>query len=242
MTKRRILMTTALFYANGPIHLGHMVETIQADIWARWQRQLGHDCLFVSGDDAHGTAVMLSAQKQQISPETFIKQIHGEHVNDFRDFHISFDQFYTTHSAENQTLSENIYHILKQNGDISTRTITQAYDAEKNMFLADRFIRGQCPRCQSDDQYGDSCDVCGATYDPMELINARSVISGTTPTTQSSEHYFFELPNYANLLKQWIDGDHCQPQVRNKLCLARCTYRLYGRFSTLMPTTTRIKF
>ena len=215
--KRHILMTIALPYANGPIHLGHLVEAIQADIWARFQKLQGHQCLFISANDAHGTAIMLSAEKKGITPEELITSMHAEHIQDFNNFLIDFDNFYTSHSPENKELSSLIYQRLQQKGDITTRNIFQAYDPEKEIFLADRFILGECPRCGAKDQYGDNCEACGATYNPMELINPVSAISGATPIEKESLHYFFHLENYTDLLKNWVTEGHLQPQVTNKL-------------------------
>ena len=221
MTKtknRQILVTAALPYANGPIHLGHMVEHIQADIWVRFQRLLhGNDCLFICGEDAHGTAIMISAKKKGIPPEALIAKMHREHADDFADFLIDFDNFYTTHSPENRELSELIYKQLKGKGDIFTQIISQSYDPIEEIFLPDRFIRGTCPRCDSPDQYGDVCEVCGAIYSPIELINAVSVLSGTKPIEKDSKHFFFSLNHYTDLLKAWINAGHLQPQVVNKL-------------------------
>lgn len=216
--KRNILMTMALPYANGPIHLGHMVEAIQADIWSRWQHLHGHDCKFICGTDAHGTATMLLAEKQGTTPEALTEQMHHDQVRDFDGFHIGFDNFYTTHSEENRVLSNEIYKRLQANGDIATRTITQAYDSEKNMFLADRFIRGECPRCHEQDQYGDSCEKCGATYNATDLINPTSALSNTKPIEKDSEHYFFSLNKYSGMLQRWIESsDHITEHVSNKL-------------------------
>ena len=215
--KRHILVTSALPYANGPIHLGHMVEHIQADIWVRFQRLLGNSCLYVSGEDAHGTAIMITAQKLGIPPEALVANMHKEHAKDFSDFLIDFDNFYTTHSPENCKLSEFIYQKLKNNGDIFTEIISQAYDPIKNIFLPDRFIRGTCPRCRSPDQYGDVCESCSATYSPTELIDLVSALSGAKPIQKRSEHFFFSLNRYSNLLKKWVNGGHLQPQVANKL-------------------------
>ncbi|MCH9769895.1 MAG: methionine--tRNA ligase [Gammaproteobacteria bacterium] len=217
MPARQILMTIALPYANGEIHLGHLVEAIQADIWARFQRLRGHNCVFVCGSDAHGTSIMLSAEDRGISPEKLIEEIRGRHTEDFQNFLIGFDNFYTTHSEENKQLSADIYQKLKNRGDINTREITQAFDPEKNIFLADRFIRGECPRCNEADQYGDNCEKCGATYSPAELKNSTSVLSGAKPIEKQSLHYFFELKNYETLLKDWINAEHLQPEVANKL-------------------------
>lgn len=215
--KRKLLVTIALPYANGVIHLGHLVEAIQADIWVRFQRMLGHDIYFICGNDAHGTSIMLSAEKQGITPEQQIKSMHEQHSHAYQNFLISFDNFYTTHSPENQALSNEIYKRLKANGDIISREISQAYDPEKNLFLSDRFIRGECPRCGAEDQYGDNCEACGATYEPTELKNPRSAISGATPVEKKSLHYFFQLNRYENLLKEWVNPKHLQAHIINKL-------------------------
>lgn len=216
-TPRHILVTTGLLYANGPIHLGHMLEEIQADIWVRWQRLCGRDCIFISGDDAHGTPIMLSAKQQQISPEELIANIKQEHEKDFVDFDISFDNYYTTHSPENRELVSTIYQQLKQNDDIETREVIQAFDATANIFLPDRFVRGICPRCGAENQPGDNCDVCGATYEPSDLKNAISVISGTKPTSKSSLHYFFRLEKYATMLHAFIKSGSVPTVIANKL-------------------------
>lgn len=215
--QHKTLVTTALPYANGAIHLGHLVEYIQADIWVRFQKLCGNDILFICGDDSHGTPIMISAQKQGISPEQLITQIRTEHMADFQDFHIEFDNYYTTHSPENQQLSTLIYKKLQERGDIFTRTIAQAYDPVANIFLPDRFVKGECPRCGAKDQYGDNCEACGATYSPMDLKNPVSVVSGATPTSKESVHYFFQLENYQSALQQWIKGGHLQEEVANKL-------------------------
>lgn len=214
---RKILVTGALPYANGPIHLGHLVEYIQADIWVRFQRLRGHQCTFVCGDDAHGTPIMLTAERRGVTPEALIAEIYQQHRQDFQDFYISFDNYYTTHSPENKLLAELIYQRLNERGDITSKKISQAYDPVKEMFLPDRYVRGECPRCMASDQHGDSCEVCGATYSPTELKNPRSVISGAVPIEKESEHYFFQLPNYAEALKEWLSGRHLQTQVSNKL-------------------------
>ncbi len=215
--QRDILVTAALPYANGAIHLGHMVEYIQADIWARFQRLRGNRCIFVCGDDAHGTPIMLSAQKQGITPEALIAEMHHTHSQDFHDFLISFDNFYTTNSAENRELATLIYQRLRANNDIFKRTILQMFDPIENIFLPDRFIRGKCPRCGAEDQYGDNCEVCGATYNPTELINPVSALSGATPIQKESEHYFFALEKYSDFLQQWMEAGHLQSQMVNKL-------------------------
>ncbi|MCB1828429.1 MAG: methionine--tRNA ligase, partial [Coxiellaceae bacterium] len=215
--KRTILVTTALPYANGDIHLGHLVEHIQADIWVRFQRLRGHECYFICGDDAHGTPIMISAEKQGITPEQLISQVHKNHSNDFANFHISFDNFYTTHSDENKELSYLIYQRLQERGDIETRTIMQSFDTEKNMFLPDRYVKGECPTCGTADQYGDNCEACGATYSPTDLKNPVSTLSGTTPTQKESVHYFFKLENYHDMLHDWLHAGHLQQPVAKKL-------------------------
>ncbi|RNC78820.1 methionine--tRNA ligase [Piscirickettsia salmonis] len=215
--QRKILATTALYYANGSLHLGHIIEAIQADIWTRFQRMRGHECYLISGSDAHGTPIMLRAEKEGIAPEELITRFAKEHEQDFNDFNISFDNFYTTHSAENKELVFEIYNQLERNGDIEKRTITQAFDPEKNMFLPDRFVKGECPKCNAADQYGDSCEVCGATYSPCDLTNAVSVVSGATPIEKESEHYFFKLTHYEDMLKGWIQQGHLQEEITNKL-------------------------
>ncbi len=215
--KRDILVTSALPYANGPIHLGHLLEYIQTDIWVRFQKARGHNCIYVCADDAHGTAIMLRAEREGITSEALIDRVKQEHEADFSGFLIAFDNYYSTHSEENRYFSEYIYSQLQKNGHIATRSVTQAYDPEKNMFLADRFIKGTCPKCRSEDQYGDNCEVCGATYTPMELINPRSAISGATPVEKTSEHYFFRLPDFESFLREWTRSGTLQPQVANKL-------------------------
>lgn len=217
MNKRKILVTCALMYANGPLHLGHMVEVIQTDVWCRFQRLRGHDCIFVCGDDAHGTPIMLSAEKRGQTPEVMIQEIGELHVADYQDFCIRVDNYYTTHSEENRELAEYIYTQLQKNGDIETRIIEQAYDPVKEMFLPDRFVKGECPKCGAKDQYGDNCEACGATYAPTELINPKSAVSGATPIAKESEHYFFQLDHYQSMLQQWTEAGHLQPQVKNKL-------------------------
>jgi methionyl-tRNA synthetase len=214
---RKILITSALPYANGPIHIGHMVEYIQTDIWARFQRMRGHECYYVCADDAHGTPIMLRAQSEGISPEALIDRIGQEHQSDFADFKVDFDNYHSTHSEENRVFSEGIYNALNQAGHIHKRTISQMFDPEKEMFLPDRFIKGECPNCAAQDQYGDSCEVCGATYSPTELLNPVSAVSGSTPVQKESLHYFFALGDFEDMLKQWTRGEHLQPEVRNKL-------------------------
>ena len=214
---RKILVTSALPYANGSIHLGHMVEYIQTDIWVRFQKLRGNECHYVCADDAHGTPIMLRAQNEGISPEQLIADTHKEHQADFADFNIGFDNFHSTHSDENKALASQVYLANRDAGSITTRTISQAYDPEKEMFLPDRFIRGECPKCGAADQYGDNCEVCGATYDPTDLINPVSAVSGATPITKDSEHYFFKLGEFESALKQWTRGGHLQAEVSHKL-------------------------
>ncbi|MCK4870465.1 MAG: methionine--tRNA ligase [Gammaproteobacteria bacterium] len=214
---RKILATSALPYANGPIHIGHMVEYIQTDIWVRFQKLRGNDCLYICGDDAHGTPIMLSAEKRGITPEELTKEIKTAHEQDFQKFNVDFDNFYTTHSDENRELVTAIYEKLKANGDIEVKTIEQAFDPEKEMFLPDRYVRGECPRCGAKDQYGDNCEVCSATYAPTDLKNPISVVSGATPIMKESEHYFFKLSNYKDTLQQWLKSNHLQPEVAHKL-------------------------
>ena len=215
--QRKILVTSALPYANGSIHLGHLVEYIQTDIWVRFQKMQGHECHYVCADDAHGTPIMLRAQSEGITPETLIANIAKEHQTDFKDFSIGFDNFHSNHSDENKALAQQIYLANREAGHITTRTISQAYDPEKEMFLPDRFIKGECPKCGANDQYGDNCEVCGATYAPTDLINPISAVSGATPITKESEHYFFKLANFESALKSWTTGGHLQDEVSNKL-------------------------
>lgn len=214
---KKILVTCALPYANGAIHLGHMLEHIQADIWVRYQRMRGHQVNFICADDAHGTPIMLKARQLGITPEHMIDEMRQQHRADFAGFLISYDNYHSTHSDENRELATLIYQRLKQNGYIKNRTISQLYDAEKNMFLPDRFVKGNCPRCQADDQYGDNCEVCGATYSPTELINPKSAVSGATPVMRESEHFFFDLPAFSHMLQQWIRSGALQEQVANKM-------------------------
>ncbi len=215
--KRKILVTSALPYANGSIHLGHLVEYIQTDIWVRFQKMQGHECYYVCADDAHGTPIMLRAQAEGITPEKLISDTSEEHQADFKDFAIQFDNYHSTHSPENRFFAETIYNRLNEAGHISKRTISQAYDPEKEMFLPDRFIKGTCPKCGAEDQYGDNCEVCGATYSTTELKNAVSVVSGAKPIEKDSEHYFFKLPDFEAMLKDWIHSGHLQDEVSNKL-------------------------
>lgn len=214
---RKILVTSALPYANGPLHMGHLVEYIQTDIWVRFQKQRHHTCTYVCADDAHGTAISLHAEKQGITPEASIALINQERIRDFSDFHIEFDNYDSTHSEDNRVLSESIYKTLRDNSHIVTRHIVQAYDPEKQMFLADRYIKGECPKCGAQDQYGDNCEQCGATYSPTELKNARSAISGATPVNKDSEHFFFKLTDFQDFLDEWIRSGTIQKEVTNKL-------------------------
>lgn len=216
-TQRKILVTCALPYANGAIHLGHMLEHIQADVWVRYQRMRGNEIYFICADDAHGTPIMLKAQQLGITPEQMIDEVKIEHQRDFAGFNISYDNYHSTHSPENREISEKIYKRLKANGYIKTKVISQLFDPEKKMFLPDRFVKGTCPRCKSPDQYGDNCEVCGATYNPIDLINPQSVVSGSTPIMKDSEHFFFDLPAFSDMLQAWIRSGTLQDQVANKM-------------------------
>lgn len=216
MQPRKILITSALPYANGKIHLGHMLEHIQTDIWARFQRLRGHECYFVCADDAHGTPIMLRAQQEGITPEVLIARVKDEHQRDFAGFNISYDNYYTTHSEENRHYAEYIYLAARKAGHIAERTIRQAYDAEAKMFLPDRFIKGECPKCGSPDQYGDNCEVCGATYSPIDLKNAFSVISGTKPIEKETNHYFFKLGDFETFLREFLQSGAVQKEIANK--------------------------
>ncbi len=215
--ERNILVTSALPYANGPIHLGHLVEYIQTDIWARFQRLRDNSCYYVCADDAHGTPIMLRARQDGITPEELIAANKKEHETDFADFLIDFDNYYSTHSDENREFASSIYLKLRDEGHIHTKTIKQAYDPEAEMFLPDRFIKGNCPKCGAEDQYGDNCEVCGATYDPTELKNPVSAVSGATPIEKDSEQYFFKLSDFSGMLQQWLKEGHVQKEVANKL-------------------------
>ena len=214
---RRILVTSALPNANGPIHLGHMLEHIQTDIWVRFQRMRGHQVVYVCADDTHGTATMIRAEEQGLSPEDLIEQVRAEHVSDFTGFGVSYDNYYSTHSDENRELSELIYNRVNDAGLIFTKEVEQLYDPEKALFLADRFVVGECPNCGTPDQYGDNCEACAATYDATELKNPKSAYSGAVPELRASEHYFFDLPQYTDFLKQWTRSGTLQPEVANKL-------------------------
>lgn len=214
--KRQILVTSALPYANGSIHLGHLVEYIQTDIWVRFQKSRGHHCVYVCADDAHGTPIMLRAEQEGITPQVLIERMEAEHRADFSEFLVGFDNYYSTHSPENRHYANLIYTRLRDAGHIATRTITQAFDPVKEMFLPDRFIKGECPRCGAPDQYGDSCESCGATYAPTDLKNPRSAISGAVPVEKESVHYFFRLGDFEPFLRNWV-AEHIQPQMQNKL-------------------------
>ncbi|MCU5773199.1 methionine--tRNA ligase [Erwiniaceae bacterium BAC15a-03b] len=214
---KKILVTCALPYANGSIHLGHMLEHIQADIWVRYQRMRGNQAYFICADDAHGTPIMLKAQQMGIEPEQMIAEMSQEHQTDFAGFNISYDNYHSTHSDENRELSSLIYGRLKENGFIKNRTISQLYDPEKGMFLPDRFVKGTCPKCKAVDQYGDNCEVCGSTYSPTELIEPKSVVSGATPVMRDSEHFFFDLPEFSAMLQAWTRSGALQEQVANKM-------------------------
>ncbi|MCP4994670.1 MAG: methionine--tRNA ligase [Gammaproteobacteria bacterium] len=214
---RKILVTSALPYANGPIHIGHLVEYIQTDIWVRFQKMRGHACYYVCADDAHGTPIMLRARQEGIEPEALIARVAQEHKDDFSGFNIDFDNYHSTHSEENRHYATTIYERNRDAGHINRRTITQAYDPKEDMFLPDRFIKGQCPKCGAEDQYGDNCEVCGASYSPSELKNPVSAVSGATPIDKKSEHYFFKLGDFEEMLKSWTRGGHLQQEVANKL-------------------------
>ncbi|MGH8380954.1 methionine--tRNA ligase [Pseudomonas sp.] len=214
---RQILVTSALPYANGSIHLGHMLEYIQTDMWVRFQKHRGNQCTYVCADDAHGSAIMLRAEKEGITPEQLIAAVQAEHSSDFADFLVEFDNFHSTHAEENRELSSQIYLKLRDAGHIATRSITQYFDPDKQMFLADRFIKGTCPKCAADDQYGDNCEKCGATYAPTELKNPKSAISGATPVLKDSQHFFFKLPDFQAMLQQWTRSGTLQDAVANKI-------------------------
>jgi len=214
---RKLLVTSALPYANGSIHLGHLVEYIQTDIWVRFQKMQGHTVHYVCADDTHGTPIMLRAEKEGITPEQLIDNVHKEHDQDFADFLVAFDNFYSTNSPENKALAEGIYLSLRDNDKITTKTIEQFYDPVKNMFLPDRFIKGTCPKCKAEDQYGDNCEACGATYSPTDLINPFSVVSGATPERRETEHYFFKLSECADFLREWTRSGTLQSEAANKM-------------------------
>lgn len=214
---RKILVTSALPYANGSIHLGHMLEYVQTDMWVRYQKLRGNQAIYVCADDAHGSAIMLRAEKEGITPEQLIDGVRAEHMADFAEFGVAFDNYHSTHSEENRELSSSIYLALRDKGHIATRAVTQYFDPEKGMFLADRFIKGTCPKCGTEDQYGDNCEKCGATYSPTELKNPKSAISGATPVLKESQHFFFKLPDFETMLKQWTRSGALQEAVANKI-------------------------
>lgn len=214
---KKILVTSALPYANGPIHLGHLLEAIQTDIWVRLQKMLGRECHYVCADDAHGTPIMIYAQKQGITPEALIEETNVSHRQDYRDFLIHHDHYHSTHSDENQQLSESMYQKLYDAGYITEETIEQFFDEEANIFLPDRYVKGQCPKCGASDQYGDSCDVCSAVYSPTDLVEPYSVLSNTKPVLKTSEHVFFDLPKFCGFLQQWTQSGSLQDEVKNKL-------------------------
>jgi methionyl-tRNA synthetase len=214
---RKILVSNALPYANGSIHMGHLVEYLQGDIWARFQKLRGHQCTYVCASDVHGTPVMLKARELGVSPQELTEKVTEEFLRDFSAFGIEFDNYYTTHSPENETLVVEMFNALRESGDIYTKTIEQAYDEQEGMFLPDRFVRGTCPRCATDDQYGDACENCGATYSPSDLIDPISVLSGTSPVKRDSEHYFFKLSEYEDRLRAWMKDAELEKGIVSKL-------------------------
>ncbi|MYD98626.1 MAG: methionine--tRNA ligase, partial [Gammaproteobacteria bacterium] len=214
---RRILVTSALPNANGAMHLGHLFEHIQTDIWVRFQRMVGNECYYVCADDAHGTATMLAAERAGTTAEAMIESFRQEHAEDFRRFLVEHDNYYSTHSPENEQLTAAIYERLAADGRTFTAEVEQLYDPERELFLADRFVQGTCPRCGEEDQYGDNCQECGATYDATELGNPRSLLSDATPELRSSAHYFFDVAQFSDFLKEWTASDAVQPEVANKL-------------------------
>lgn len=216
-TERKMLVTSALPYANGHLHLGHLLEHIQTDIWVRTHKMLNQTCISICGDDAHGTPIMLKAEQLGISPEALTEQMQASHIHDFQAFSIHYDCYHTTHSPENQACANLIFERLQHNGDIVKKTIRQAYDPVREMFLPDRYVKGTCPKCKAPSQYGDNCEVCGATYSPADLLDAVSVLSGAKPIEKDSDHYFFDLPRYEDLLKKWTTQEHLQPEIGNKL-------------------------
>ena len=213
--QRKILVTSALPYANGPIHLGHMLEHIQTDIWVRFQKLRGEQCTYVCADDAHGTAIMLKAEQQGCTAEELIAQVQKDHERDFAGFEIGYDNYYTTHSDENRALSSLVYERNKAAGNIVAREITQLFDPEKQLFLADRFVKGTCPKCGAEDQYGDNCEKCSGTYPAEELKNPRSTISGAEPVLKANTQLFFDLPKYQDFLTQWTQSGSLQDGIEN---------------------------
>jgi len=214
---RDILVTFALPYANESLHLGNMLEIVQADVWKRYQKQNNNNCFLISGDDAHGTPIMISAKNKNITPEDLISKIKQNRIDDLKKFNISFDNYHSTHSEENKVLLYEIYEKIKKNGDISLKKIVQAYDEKEQMFLPDRYIKGTCPKCGAKNQYGDNCSVCGVHYSPSELKNPTSILSNTTPKNKKTSHIFFDLIKYKDFLKSWISIQHLQESVINKL-------------------------
>ena len=217
MEKKRIIATCALPYANGGIHLGHMLEHIQADIWVRFQRMVGNEIFFVCASDAHGTPIMIKAESMGIKPEEMVEKYRNEHIDIFKKFNISYDNYYTTHSPENKKFSEEIYLKLKENNLIESKIIQQLFDEKKQMFLPDRYVKGTCPKCNAEDQYGDNCDKCGATYSPVDLINPKSILSDSVPVLKETEHLFFKLSKFENELENFFQSNALQPEIVNKL-------------------------
>ena len=215
--QRKLFITSALPYANGALHLGHMLEHTQSDIWARVNRSMGRQVRYLCAEDSHGAPIMLRAEKEGVTPEEFVAETRKQHWDILQKFNISYDHYHTTHSPENQAMVNRIYNKLKENGHIDTKVVEQLFDPEKKMFLADRFIKGECPKCGAKDQYGDNCEVCAATYNATEVINPRSVISGATPVIKESLHYFVNLKNFESMLKEWMNKGALQDQVINKL-------------------------
>ena len=215
--KRKILVTHALPYANGPIHLGHLVESVQTDLWVRLQKMRGHECIFVCADDTHGTPVMLRAEREGKTPEELIEGFEREHRRDYADFSIDFDHFHSTHSPENRFFAEQIYRRVERDGHIERRCVRQFFDPERQIFLADRFVKGTCPRCSAPDQNGDNCDNCGAVYEPRDLIDPRSALSGAKPIEKESEHIFVKMSDFEDILRAWVTPERLQPEVVNKL-------------------------
>jgi methionyl-tRNA synthetase len=214
---RRILVTSALPYANGPLHLGHIIEALQTDVWVRFQKLLGHEARYVCAEDTHGTPIMIKAQSEGITPEALIARVAAEHRADYQGFLVGHDWFHTTHSPENRHFTDLMFGRLKDAGHITQRSVRQAYDEQAGMFLPDRFVRGTCPRCKAPDQYGDSCEACGATYAPADLIDPRSTLSGSTPVWRESEHLFFALGRFEPMLRDWVASGSLQTPVRAKL-------------------------
>ena len=215
---RQILVTSALPYANGSLHLGHIIEAVQTDVWVRFQKMQGHSCLYVCAEDTHGTPIMIRAQSEGIRPEDLIARVAEEHKADYRDFLIGHDQFHSTHSPENRYFTDSMFERLQAAGHITRRSVRQAYDEKAGMFLPDRYVRGPCPTCKATDQYGDSCEVCGATYTPADLIEPRSTISNTAPVWRESEHLFFALGHFEAMLREWVKSGSLQDAVRSRLC------------------------